>query len=216
LWDPVTGEHHFAVSYRESANRTRVPLELSPCGSIFVMFRAAAKDHPSVAEDNSIHYKAVQRVNGPWLVNFDKQAGGPGMVNFSNLVSWTARPESGVRFYSGTASYKTTFALTNGFPSASSFALDLGDLRELADVKLNGKSCGITWSPPFRVDISRVLRPGKNELEIQVVNFWPNRLIGDAALPPQSRITRTNIRKLTPETPLMPSGLFGPVMILQQ
>jgi hypothetical protein len=216
LWDPVTGEHHFAAAYHENSKRTDIPIQLSPCGSMFVVFRAASHDHPSVAEDNSTHYKAVQQVNGPWLVSFDKQAGGPGIVSFSNLVSWTTRPERGVRFYSGTATYKTTFTLPNGLSSKSSFELDLGDLREIGDVKLNGKPCGITWSPPFRVDITQALRSGKNELEIEVVNFWPNRLIGDAVLPPQSRITRTNIRKLTSETPLMSSGLFGPVMVLQQ
>jgi hypothetical protein len=90
----------------------------------------------------------------------------------------------------------------------------LGNLRELAEVRLNGQSCGITWAPPFRVDISRAVKPGANRLEIDVVNFWPNRIIGDASLPPEQRRTQTNIRKLTAGTPLMESGLFGPVQIL--
>jgi hypothetical protein len=94
--------------------------------------------------------------------------------------------------------------------------LDLGSLRELAEVKVNGKSCGITWAPPFRVDITGAVKPGANKLEIDVVNFWPNRIIGDAGLPPEQRRTKTNIRKLTANTPLMESGLFGPVQILEQ
>ena len=89
----------------------------------------------------------------------------------------------------------------------------IGDVRELAEVKVNGQSCGIVWAPPFRVDISRALKPGANQLEIEVVNFWPNRIIGDQSLPETQRLTKTNVRKLTAKTPLMPSGLLGPVRI---
>jgi hypothetical protein len=92
----------------------------------------------------------------------------------------------------------------------------LGSLRELAEVKVNGQFCGITWSPPFRVDITGAVKPGANKLEIAVVNFWPNRIIGDASLPPDQRLTQTNIRNLKANTPLMESGLFGPVQILQR
>jgi hypothetical protein len=91
--------------------------------------------------------------------------------------------------------------------------LDLGEVRELAEVRVNGQSCGIRWTPPFRVDISNAVRSGDNTLEIEVVNFWPNRIIGDHGLPPEQRLTRTNIRKLTRETALMPSGLLGPVTL---
>ena len=101
-------------------------------------------------------------------------------------------------------------------PSGQSLWLDLGDVRELAEVRVNGQSCGITWAPPFRVDISRALKPGANQLEIEVVNFWPNRIIGDQSLPEAQRLTRTNVRKLTADTPLMPSGLFGPVKLERQ
>ena len=89
-------------------------------------------------------------------------------------------------------------------------------MRELAEVKVNGQSCGIAWCPPFRVDITGAVKPGENKLEIEVVNFWPNRIIGDASLPPDQRLTQTNIRKLTANTPLMESGLFGPVQILER
>ena len=129
-------------------------------------------------------------------------------------MSWTARSEPGIQFYSGTAVYRKAFEAPASLAGKSAW-LDLGDVRELAEVKVNGKSCGTTWSPPFRVDISRALKPGANQLEIEVVNFWPNRIIGDASLPEDQRLTRTNIRKLTPETPLMRSGLFGPVRLLE-
>jgi hypothetical protein len=93
--------------------------------------------------------------------------------------------------------------------------LDLGSVRELAEVRVNGQPCGIVWAPPFRVDISQWVKPGANNLEVDVVNFWPNRIIGDAALPTAERRTRTNIRKLTKDIPLMPSGLLGPVRLLR-
>jgi hypothetical protein len=87
-------------------------------------------------------------------------------------------------------------------------------LRELAEVRVNGKPCGIVWSPPFRVNITEAVAAGTNQVAVDVVNFWPNRIIGDASLPEAARRTRTNIRKLTKDTALMPSGLFGPVRIL--
>jgi hypothetical protein len=98
----------------------------------------------------------------------------------------------------------------------SKIYLDLGDVHELAGVKVNGKSCGIVWCPPFRVEISGVVKPGENKLEVEVVNFWPNRIIGDAGLAAGQRFTQTNIRNLKANTPLMESGLLGPVRILSQ
>ena len=133
--------------------------------------------------------------------------------------SWTTRPEPGIKYYSGTATYEKTFdfsisALRKRLTRA--ILLDLGDVRELAEVKVNGKSCGIVWTPPFRVDITGAVKPGENKLEIEVVNFWPNRIIGDANLPPDQRLTKTNIRNLKANTALMESGLLGPVRILSQ
>ncbi|HLR31825.1 MAG TPA: hypothetical protein VK074_05010, partial [Fodinibius sp.] len=93
--------------------------------------------------------------------------------------------------------------------------IDLGNLRELAEIRLNGEELGIIWSPPFRVEITEALLSKKNELEIDVVNFWPNRIVGDHSLPEQERYTRTNIEEITGETPLSVSGLLGPVRILE-
>ena len=94
--------------------------------------------------------------------------------------------------------------------------LDLGEVHELAEVKVNGVSCGIVWCPPFRVNVTDVIKPAGNQLEIEVVNFWPNRIIGDAGLPVEKRRTQTNIRKLNAQTPLEPAGLLGPVQLLHE
>jgi hypothetical protein len=152
---------------------------------------------------------------GTWTVKFNPKWGGPASVPFERLESWTVRPESAIRYYSGTAVYETTFDLSAALPEARQpLWLDLGDVRQLAEVRLNGKRLGVVWSPPFRVNIAEAARPTGNKLEIEVVNFWPNRIIGDDALPEEKRLTRTNIRKLTKGTPLVESGLLGPVRIL--
>ena len=114
------------------------------------------------------------------------------------------------------ASIDATFRREFNLPHKPAAArLSLRALRR-AEVKVNGKSCGVTWSPPFRVDITKAVKPGANELEVEVVNFWPNRIIGDDALPKEQRLTRTNIRKLTKDSKLTESGLLGPVRLLQR
>lgn len=211
LWDSVTGERHSVQGARELNGRTTVPLQFAPCGSWFVVFREKGMA-PAAKPAQGDPSEPVTDLAGPWSVWFDPKWGGPGAVEFSELKSWTTRPEPGVKFYSGTAIYRTRFDRP---ATASNQALWIGfaDLRELAEVKVNGQSCGIIWAPPFRLDISRAVKPGSNTLEVEVVNFWPNRIIGDASLPEPQRLTRTNIRKLTADTPLMESGLIGPVRL---
>lgn len=217
LWNAVTGEHRFAAAYSARDGRTLVPLDFDPCGSWFVVFREPAAQHPPSAKMNSPAWSPVRELAGDWTVRFDEQWGGPAAVTFDQLVSWTARTEPGIKFFSGTAVYEKTLELPAPDSGAEKprLLLELGNVRELAEVKVNGQSCGITWTPPFRVDITDATRPGANKLEIEVVNFWPNRLIGDASLPAAQRRTKTNIRKLTPDTKLMESGLFGPVRLLK-
>jgi hypothetical protein len=215
LWNAVTGEHKFAAAYEVKDGRTFVPLDFAPCGSWFVIFREPAAEHPATAPGNQLLLKPVQEITGAWTVHFDPNWGGPESAQFDRLVSWTERAEPGIKFYSGTAVYEKTFELPDLQLKTqnSRLFLDLGNVRELAEVKVNGKSCGVTWSPPFRVDVTAAVKPGENKLQIEVVNFWPNRIIGDASLPAGQRLTRTNIRNLTARTALVPSGLFGPVTL---
>ena len=217
LWNPVTGEHQFAAAYEEQAGRTFVPLDFPPCGSWFVVFREPAAAHPAIARSNAPDLRPSQAISGAWTLHFDPKWGGPETAQFDSLVSWPARPEPGIKYFSGTATYEKSFHLDTSKlkTNNSKLILDLGDVRELAEVKLNGKSCGILWCPPWRVDVTAAVQSGENKLQIEVVNFWPNRLIGDARLPKAQRFTRTNIRKLTARSPLEPAGLFGPVQLLQ-
>jgi len=216
LWNAVTGERKFAAAYEGKDGRTLVPLKFNPCGSWFVVFREPASAHPATTKSNDAEPKPIQDITGAWTVHFDPKWGGPATAQFDSLMSWPARPEPGIKYYSGTAVYEKTFTLDDSKLKIknSKLFLDLGDVCELASVKVNGKPCGIVWCPPWRVEVTEAVKPGENKLQVEVVNFWPNRIIGDASLPPDQRFTRTNIRKLTARTPLMPSGLLGPVSIL--
>lgn len=212
LWNPVTGERTFAPRYREHAGVTEVSLDFAPCGSWFVVFREPAGAHPPTAETES-GPKSTRTLGGPWAVQFDPRVGGPTQAMFAGLSDWTAHTDAGIRHYAGTATYRTQFDLSSTGPRRW---LDLGDVRELAEVRLNGRPLGIVWTPPFRVEITDAARAGRNELEVDVVNFWANRVIGDAGQPEGApRFTRTNIRRLGAQEPLMPSGLLGPVQVLE-
>lgn len=217
LWNAVTGQRRFAGAYEERDGRVFVPLEFDPCGSWIVVFREPSAQHPALTKRNERSFVALQELTGAWTVRFDTNWAGPAATRFDRLESWTVRPEPGIKFFSGTATYTKTFDVPDSqlqIRDARLF-LDLGKVRELAEVRINGKPCGIVWAPPFRVDITHAVKPDGNTLEIDVVNFWPNRIIGDANLARAQRRTRTNIRKLTAGTPLMESGLFGPVRLLQ-
>ncbi len=215
LWNPMSGERHFATDYSETDGRTTLPLVFAPHGSWFVVFREKDSAHPASKVGNLPIYQPRQTLAGDWTVNFDSRWGGPATATFAKLESWTARPEPGIRFYSGTAVYRKSFDIAPELIGRP-LVLDLGMLRELASVRVNGEDLGITWAPPFRVALKGSLKPKGNLLEIEVVNFWPNRIIGDAALPVDQRLTRTNILKLTAQTPLIESGLFGPVQVLEE
>jgi hypothetical protein len=214
LWDPVTRETRAASAFRQDDGRTTLPLEFAPYGSLFVLFRRPiAADASGDAARNFPAYTRAHELGGPWAVTFDPKWGGPGAVELSKLVSWTARPEDGIRYYSGTASYRKTFALPTSLRTPGRrLALDLGEVGGIAEVRLNGKPLGVLWSPPFRAEITDAARPADNVLEIDVINTWYNRLVGDAKLPPEGRFLRTNIR-VDPLSQPQDSGLLGPIMI---
>jgi hypothetical protein len=131
------------------------------------------------------------------------------------LKSWTEFDDPKLKYFSGTLQYTREIDLdTNRLAAGLRLWLDLGEVHELAEVILNGQNLGILWKPPWRVDLTGAARPGKNTVVVRVTNFWPNRIIGDQSLPAAQRVTQTNIRKLTRQTPLMASGLLGPVQLL--
>ena len=152
------------------------------------------------------------QVNGPWSLKFPSGWGAPPEVHLDELESWTDSTDDGVRHFAGTATYATEFQLQQ-LPSDARVMLDLGAVRQTARVRINGKEIGIAWKLPYALDITGALTPGKNTLEIEVTNLWPNRIIGDLSLPESQRFTHTNITKFTAKSPLLPSGLLGPVQL---
>ena len=215
LFDPLTGQTRPLSVYSQADGRTTVPLQFAPFGSWFIVFRKPAAAPGSVKGSNFPALTPAHTLAGPWQVSFDPRWGGPESVEFADLTDWTKRSEDGIRFYSGTATYRQTFDLPESLrSSAGRLVLDLGVVKQLAEVRLNGRGLGVLWAAPFRVDVTDAIRPTGNALEIEVVNFWPNRVIGDQSLPEDKRLTRTNVRKLTKDTPLVESGLLGPVQVL--
>lgn len=153
-------------------------------------------------------------VPGPWEVRFDQKWGAPASTTFDRLTSWTEHGNPAIRYYSGTAEYVKGIDLPSSILGRDRvLSLDLGGLANLAEVSLNGRNLGILWKPPFRVDITGLVHAGKNSLRVRVTNLWVNRLIGDSALPQEKRLTWTTFNPYNPQSPLMPSGLLGPVMV---
>ena len=236
LWNPETGVIRKLPDFTEREGRITVPLHFDPMQSWFVVFRKQGTEAgEQKAAKNFPEIKPVMELAGPWQVSFDPKWGGPaGPVSFEKLTDWSQNGDTKIKYYSGTSIYRKTFELAN--PKLSGLSLDLGKVEVLARVKLNGRDCGIAWKPPYRVDISGAVRAGKNELEIEVVNLWVNRMVGDEQLPEDSRwqegvlqewpdwfkagkpsssgrFTFTSWRHYKKNSPLVPSGLLGPVTL---
>jgi hypothetical protein len=149
---------------------------------------------------------------GPWEVRFAPGWGAPEAVTFERLEDWTQRPEDGIKHFSGTAVYRTTFEIPAAL-GGYQLSLDLGAVCDLAAVRLNGRDLGTLWLAPWRVDVTAAVRPGTNALEVAVTNPWNNRLVGDAALAQEKRRTFLAAPTVSRNAPLMPAGLLGPVTL---
>jgi hypothetical protein len=180
LWDAATGEIRDARTFSSEVGLTKLAIKFEPRGSVFVVFRKPG--HGATDGNNWDEFKPVQEIDGAWTAQFDPCWGGPGQVTFETLTDWTKHTEAGIRYYSGTAVYEKEFEAPKTKKVARLF-LDLGAVKNLAEVRLNGENLGVAWKPPFRVEATKALRPGKNKLEVRVTNLWPNRLIGDEQQP---------------------------------
>ncbi len=214
LWDAVTGERRALPESSELNGQTAVPLTFAPKQSWFVVFRQAGQPVVNGAK-NFPETKTLVTLSGAWDVSFDPKWGGPAHVEFSSLTDWITRPEDGIKYYSGKATYRATFDLPPSQVSnlKSQIMLDLGAVRDVAGVRVNGQNLGTLWTAPWRVDISSVAKVGSNSVEITIVNPWNNRLVGDAKLPVAQRRTSLSLQTVKANTPLQPAGLLGPVTV---
>lgn len=219
IFDPISGSIRPTTSFRQAGGCTTLPLSFDRFGSYFVVFRKPiAKELAGKAKSNFPKLVPLQTLDGPWNVVFDPTWGGPTNAAFPSLTSWTKRPEEGVKFYSGTATYQKKFDLPEDSTNQGQrLFLDLGNVKEVAEVRLNGQKLGILWCYPWRVDITKAVKPTGNQLEIDVINLWANRVIGDLAQPKEKRLTKTHeafrFDMLTQNTSLIDSGLLGPVTL---
>ena len=212
LWHADTGKTE-PVSYRMVDGRTTIPLHLDPNDAVFVLFRKPTSNTnlslPALAED------IVATVDGLWSVNFQPDLGVSAKINIEKLTSWSDSSNQGVKYFSGTATYtKTIHAKGEWFKANTHLWLDLGSVKELTDVTLNGKPLGMVWKAPYRVDTRSALRRGDNRLTIKVTNLWVNRLIGDQQPNISTKYTFTTFKPYRADSPLLPSGLLGPVQLL--
>jgi hypothetical protein len=177
-----------------------------------VVFRQAAAA-PAKQGRNFVAPTVVATLSGDWRVSFDPRWGGPAVTSFGSLTDWTKNADAGVKYYSGQAVYYKMFNKPADLPAGGRVLLDLGDVRDVAVVRLNGRELATLWLPPWRVDVTATLQAGENTLEIIVINPWNNRLVGDAKLPAAERRTSLTLATVKPATPLIPAGLLGPVTL---
>ena len=241
IWNPVDGTVIEQRVYVDDGERTHIPCSFDPYGSYFIIFEKKENAKPSIISvtgpdgnrscflEKSGNYQLTYSngesknitiasaryltINTSWNVSFSTEMGGPGSVEFKNLISWPESENLGIKYYSGTASYQNTFIIKDEIEGAKVF-LDLGELYNVAEIVLNGHNLGTCWLRPFQKEISEYVKQGRNKIEIKVTNLWPNRLIGDQFLPEAERYTQTNISKSTRQDTLRPSGLLGPVRLM--
>lgn len=218
IWDAETGLIQREVSYRQVEQGIAIDLVLEPIASRFIVFRdrSSRKNDPELVRDlqygtDQIRPLYSMDLSTGWQVAFDPDWGGPSSARFDSLTSWSEALQEGVRYYSGTAVYRKEVELPADLPADSRHAfLRLENIQEMARVRVNGTDCGIVWVPPYRIEISEALQPGNNLIELEVVNTWNNRIVGDLQDSDRPAFTKTNAKsRFRAGGPLLPSGILG-------
>lgn len=211
IWHPETGKIEPA-SYTIKDGRTTVLLNMTPDDAIFVVFRKKAKKQSrEILQPRQNHLTTVE---GPWEISFQTDRGAPEKITSEALFSLNSSSDPGIRYFSGTTAYTTQVIIPEEwFSERGDLWIDLGEVKNLAEVLVNDIPIGIVWKKPFRININDALKSGENKLEIRVTNLWVNRLIGDQQPGVKDKITYTTMAFYRENSPLMASGLLGPVMI---
>jgi hypothetical protein len=215
-WNPVSGRIESCGAFAETDGGTRVTLTLPPAGSVFVVFGPpTAGAHESLIDVDKTGAAPALEIEGPWKLVFPGTFGAPDSVQFDGLKSWTESDLPMIKYFSGIVTYEKTFEIPAGtLAGAGRLALDLGDVKEVASVRVNGRDVGTVWTPPYRVDVTGALKPGANTLRVEVANLLANRIIGDRAHPGAGTFTKSNMDAFKADSPLSPAGLLGPVRLL--
>ncbi len=213
LWHPEDGSIEPA-SYKIAQGRTTVPLRLEAWGTTFVVFRKStsklAEAVPPVTETK------LAEVTGPWTIHFQSGRGAPDSITLDRLSDWSQNTDPRVKYFSGAGAYiKNIQAAPEWFRKGARLWIDLGDVKNLAIVEVNGKNIGEVWHPPYRIDVTSALKPGENQITVTVVNSWVNRLIGDQQ-PGATKFTFADVKPYKANSPPLPSGLIGPVTLIRR
>lgn len=209
LWHADTGSAA-PTTYRFDGAQTIVPLDLRAHQSVFVVFRTPASAPSAIVAQPA--YRQAAAIDGAWDVSFQPERGAPAAISLPALASLSENSEPGIKYFSGVSTYTKSFELPVGARRGAPLLIDLGVVGDLAEVRVNGRLAGTAWKAPYRLDIGRYVRAGRNTLDIRVANTWVNRLIGDAQ-PDAQDVGFTTVPTFTPSAPLRPSGLIGPVTL---
>lgn len=214
IWNAVDGSIRRLPAFTQNEKTTAVPLRLQALESAFIVFRDTGKSLASDIKINFPDHDTVVALDAPWEVQFESDSlkrGPAEPVVFNALQDWKDHADERIRYYSGTAVYTTEFNLAD--KGQQPLFLDLGKVSVMAKVKINGRYAGGVWTAPYRINVTRFVKTGTNEVEIEVVNTWMNRLIGDKKLPDNERPTQVNNNPWNADSQLQSSGLLGPVLL---
>ena len=212
LWNPLTGEVRALPQYDVVRGQTRIPMRLEGLESSFIVFSDQKVEGRRYRDNYPVESTLAQLDEG-WVISFDPARRGPeGKLNVDRLFDWTTAASEDIKYYSGAVQYRNQFEL--GQIPDSDIYIDLGNVMVMAKVKVNGKEVGGAWTEPYRVNITSALKKGINTVEVEVVNNWQNRIVGDMRLPEKDRKIWITVNPWTADSPLQPSGLLGPVKIV--
>ena len=214
LWDAVTGEIRYLNEYSEEKGRTIVPIKMEAHRSWFVVFSNASNEEIMPAtETNFTKPEVIATIDNSFEVEFaNKEIGPKETITFEKLSDWSKSSNDRIKYYSGKATYSTTFNIEK-IPENGALYINLGDVAVMAEVKINGTEIGGVWISPYRLNVSNFVKQGENQLEIEVVNLWRNRMIYDKQLPENERYTWTVVEDIKEGEKPHVSGLLGPVTI---
>ena len=199
IWQPENGQKCAATAWTTDGKSTAVTLHFDEHQSLFIVLRRHTKATASTQQQPRKHSTAHSfDITGAWQLSFPEGWGAPAEVQLDSLIAWNEHRDEGVRYFSGTATYKKTIRLND---SKARYTLDLGDVKNTARVIVNGKECAHLWKKPFRCDITDAVKKGDNTIEIEVTNLWPNRMIGDEQLPDDIEWGKPFIYSYAPGSP---------------
>lgn len=250
VWLPESGNVAAATHWLHADGKLHVAMKLQPRESAFIILRHPANGSGTGLAMPTETVEETMDLSKGWTLSFPDGWDAPASVSLESLTPWNEHADTGIRHFSGTATYTKIIQLKRLNPSLR-YIIDLGEVKNTAKVRVNGQECAYLWTPPFRADITDALRKGTNTIEIEVTNLWPNRMIGDeqwpddmewsepfaydyapgkpvvgrfleavpqwltdgAPRPEPRRKTVVSFKFFKKDSPLLPSGLMGPVKI---